>query len=207
MRVHVAGCSVADGIERNAITYGRTWHLDTPEDQSDLAWIIIHVLKPKMIHLGTPCTKQCQIGPRTIDTATKAMNDLTKAICQYQSAIGLYFSVETPKGALIFTQPDWVEFFGPVPSRSGHWKHHELDGCQLGSTYPGDDDRGAPHRKSQIWLANFGLSGMELRCRRPSALAGSSHDHKRIRGRMLVSGKSFAVAEHSGKYSAEPGSV
>ena len=42
VRVHEAGCSVADGIDRNAVTYGRTWHLDKPEDQSDLAWIIIH---------------------------------------------------------------------------------------------------------------------------------------------------------------------
>ena len=49
MRVHVAGCSVADGVDRNAITYRRTWHLDKPEDQSDLAWIIIRVLKSRLV--------------------------------------------------------------------------------------------------------------------------------------------------------------
>ena len=109
-------------------------------------------------------------------------------------------------------QPDWVAFFGPFPSagaapKPGGWKHHELDGCQLGCVYPGDDDKGAPHRKSQIWLANFDLSGNELGCRRPDELAGSSHEHGRIRGRMQVDGKSFAVAEHSGKYSPELGTV
>ena len=80
LRVHEAGCSVADGMDRGRITYGRTWHLDRIEDQSDLAWIIIHVFKPKVVHLGTPCTKQCLAGLREFDEATKAMNDLTKKI-------------------------------------------------------------------------------------------------------------------------------
>ena len=55
----------------------------------------------------------------------------------------------------------------------------------------------------RFWLANFDLTGLELRCRRPNALAGSSHEHRRIRGNMKVDGKSFAVAEYSGKYSQE----
>ena len=48
---------------------------------------------------------------------------------------------------------------------------------------------------------------MKLRCRRSNALAGNSHDHRRIRGRMQVDGKSFAVAEYSGKYRPELATV
>ena len=117
-----------------------------------------------------------------------------------------YFVVENPKGSLLWTQPDWIEYFGAIGS-AGAWKHYEPDGCQLGSIYHGDDDKGAPCRKSQIWLANFDLSGLELRCRRPNALAGCSHEHRRIRGRMLVNGESFSVAEYSGKYNPELATV
>ena len=79
MRAHEADCSVGDGIDRVAITYVRTWHLDRAEDQADLTYLIIHELMPKIIHLGTPCTKMCKIGPRETDAATKAMNDFSKA--------------------------------------------------------------------------------------------------------------------------------
>ena len=88
-----------------------------------------------------------------------------------------------------------------------HGQHHELDGCQLGCVYPSDDERRAPHRKSQMWLSNSELFGMELRCRRPCALAGTNHEHKRIKRRMQVDGRFFAVAETSGKYTLELGSA
>ena len=115
------------------------------------------MLKPKVVHLGTPCTKMCMAGLREIDAATKAMNDLAKKILHYQSAIGLYASLENPKGSLSFTQTDWVKSFGAFPvtetaPNPGSWRHHELDGCQLKCIYPGDDDESAPHRKSRIWL-------------------------------------------------------
>ena len=108
-----------------------------------------------------------------------------------------------PKRTILNTQSDWIATFGDPATRDNSWKTRELDGCQLGPIYLGYEYFGAPHRKSQVWMANFDVSGFELRCRRPNALAGSSHDHTRIRGRMHVDGKSFAVAEYSGKYSPE----
>ena len=206
-RVHEAGLRVGEGIDRNNVTYGRTWHLDRIEDQADLAWMIVHVLKPKIVHLATPCTKQCVMGSRKIDEATKAMNDFPRAVCLYQAAAKMFCSVENPKGSLLFTGPDWVATFGEVPSSKGAWKHYTPDGCQLGSIYPGDDDKGAPQRKSQVWMANFDLSGMELRCRKPAALIACSHEHSRIRGRMKVDGRPCGVAESSGTYSPELSTV
>ena len=49
-------------------------------------------------------------------------------------------------------------------------------------------------------MANFVLSLMEQRCRRPKALVGCSHEHAPIRGRAKVDGVSVSVAEVSGIY-------
>ena len=207
IRVREAGCTTSEGFDKYALTYDRCWCLDQKGDQGDCAWLLVYSLKPKVVHLGTPCTKMCRLGKQEIDEATKATNEFTKACCEHQLALKLLAGVENPKGTILHSQPDWIAAFGDPATRDNSWKLHELDGCQLGSVYPGDDDFGAPQRKSQVWLANFDLSGMELRCRRPLALAGSSHDHRRIRGRMHVEGKSFEVAEYSGKYSPELATV
>ena len=73
---------------------------------------------------------------------------------------------------------------------------------------PGKDEPGRPIQKALIWLANFDLSVMELRCRRPAALVGTSHDHRHARGQMHVDGEgSRNVAEYTGKYTPEQGTA
>ena len=73
-----------------------------------------------------------------------------------------------------------------------------MPGCQTAMAYPGEDDPGKPMLKSRLWMANFDRGGMELRCRKPLALVGSSHQHAELRGRMRVEGRSVSVAEYSG---------
>ena len=76
------------------------------------------------------------------------------------------------------------------------------DGCQLQVVCAGRADYQRPMLKQATWLANFDLSGMELHCRSPNALAGASHEHKQIRGSMYVEGEgSCSVAQASGRYS------
>ena len=66
---------------------------------------------------------------------------------------------------------------------------------------------GQPMLKSQYWMANFNLSGMELRCRLPLALLGSTHKHAEVRGKMKFEGRSVSVAEYSGAYSPVQGTL
>ena len=61
--------------------------------------------------------------------------------------------------------------------------------------------------KSHEWLANFVLSLLELRCRKPAALAGSSHGHVHVRGWMMHEGKCCSVATYRGAYSPELATV
>ena len=62
--------------------------------------------------------------------------------------------------------------------------------------------------KSQIWLANFDLSCMALRCQEPMALIGSGHLHRSIRGSMKVEGEGWrSVASYTSKYPAAEATV
>ena len=76
-------------MDRNRITHGKSWHLDRLEDQSDLAWVIVYVYKSNVVHLVTPCTKQCLAGLREIEEAIKSVNDQTKKILKHQATIRL----------------------------------------------------------------------------------------------------------------------
>ncbi len=94
IKVREAGCSASDGFDERAITYERCWCLDTQTDQADFAWLITFVLRPKVVHLGTPCTKMCLIGSRDVDFATCMQNELKRKVALHQAAEGLGASIE-----------------------------------------------------------------------------------------------------------------
>ena len=80
IRVREAGCSASEGFDKYAVTYERCWCLDVKKDQCDCAWLLVNSLRPKVIHLGTPCTRMSLAGTQDIDAATKAQNDFTLAV-------------------------------------------------------------------------------------------------------------------------------
>jgi hypothetical protein len=54
--------------------------------------------------------------------------------------------------------------------------------------------------KSQIWMANFDLSGVELRCERPFALTPSTDEHRHALGVVAVDGEvGVGVANYIGE--------
>ena len=140
----------------------------------------VYILKPKVGHLGTPCTKMSRLGKLQIDEATRMQNDLSRKICVHQEANDRKASVENPGGTILFYLQEWKREFGNPEQPKFPWAFYRADGCQMGIEYPGDDDPGAPMMKSQIWMSNFDLSGMELRCKQPLALAPASHKHKHL---------------------------
>ena len=96
IRVREGGRTAAEGFDNAAITYERTWHLDR-QDQADLAWLLCYVHKPKVVHLGTPCTKMCVLGKQQIDQATEMQNEFTRKVVLHQQAHSWKASVEQPK--------------------------------------------------------------------------------------------------------------
>ena len=70
------------------------------------------------------------------------------------------------------------------------------------------DDPGRPINKPQVWLANYDLSSMELRCRNTAALLGTTHEHRQVRGHMYVECQGrLSISEHSGTYTSQLGAV
>ena len=88
IRVREAGCTASEGFDKYAVTYDRCWHLVKKRDQCDCAWLLVYSLRPKVIHCGTPCTKMCKIGSRTLESA-EAQNEFTWKVAMHQHAEGL----------------------------------------------------------------------------------------------------------------------
>ena len=76
------------------ITYERTWHLDTEVDQADLAWLFVYKLRPKVVHLGTPCTKMSKIGSKELDDESRRQNRFTLQVCEHQEKQRLHALLE-----------------------------------------------------------------------------------------------------------------
>ena len=128
VRVREAGCTASEGFDKYAITYERCWYLDRKKDQCDCAWLLVYSLRPKVIHCGTPCTKMCQIGERTIDESTEAQNEFTLNVAEHQEAEGLGASIETPKGSLLFEQKKYKEKFGSLEEPKPGWLFYRPEG-------------------------------------------------------------------------------
>jgi len=208
IRVREAGCTTAEGFDKGAVTYERCWCLETQKDQADLAWILVYSLRPKVVHMGTPCTRMSQMGQRDIDPDTRRQNEFTRKVALHQDAEGLGASVENPRGSMLTEQKEFVESFGNFDAPKLGWAFYREEGCQLRVVYPGRDEPGRPIQKAVFWMANFDLSAMELRCRYPAALAGAGHKHRHIRGTMYVEGEgSQSVASYTGKYVPEQATV
>ena len=102
IRVREAGCSAAEGFDKHCITYERSWHLETRNDQADIAWFLVYVLKPRVAHLGTPCTHMAVIGDKKIGADTQSQNEFSKIVLTHQEEVGQKASVETPKGSSLY---------------------------------------------------------------------------------------------------------
>ena len=84
IRVREAGCTAAEGFDKYCLTYERNWNLETVSDQADLAWLLVYILKPTVVHLGTPCTNMCVIGAKQLGKATNEQNKFSRVVLEHQ---------------------------------------------------------------------------------------------------------------------------
>ncbi len=103
IRVREAGLTAAEVFDQDAVTYERAWCLERKVDQPDLAWLLVYVLRPGVIHLGTPCTKMCEAGARQMDDTTHMLNEFSRKVALHQHAEGLSPQSRTRKEACGFT--------------------------------------------------------------------------------------------------------
>ena len=202
LRVREAGLSAGEGIDSRVLSYGQLWDLKDRATQLKLAWLICRSLVPLAIHAGTPCTDMSILGKRRVERSAELV-ELSTFIGLHQEARGFLFSNENPETSLLMTLPVWESAFGPHEAPFRDWKYYRADACQCNMFYPGEGDYGRPMRKCQDWLANFSLEGMALRCRKPEAVAGSSHKHHKVDGSVRFAGKWMSVASYSGRYTPE----
>ena len=211
LRVREAGLKAADGFDSKVMSYGQTWCLDDKENQRLCAWLLVDVLEPLAVHLGIPCTHMSNIGLKdhAENQVSQGLLEFSAIVAEHQQALGFLASAENPVGSSLQDQPEWTKVVGVRGELKEPWRIVRLDACQAHLVYPGvDDDMGKPMQKGQVWISNFDLSAMALRCRRPNSLVGCSHEHRQVRGTMkLPSGRWVSVAKFSGKYTAEQGTL
>ncbi len=105
--------------------------MDQEQDQADLAFVLVFVLKPKVVHHGTPCTRMCLAGKRDIDAATHRQNEFSRKSLVHQVSVGMHGSAENPKGTLLYVEPGWTKCFGTVAEPIHPWRLNKGDGCQM----------------------------------------------------------------------------
>ena len=93
-----AGLLVAPGVDRCRETYGKHWDLRKSEDRCLLAGLIVHVLRPMVIHLGVVCTQMCVLGKQELDAEGLSMTEFCFDVADHQVAHGLHASLENPVG-------------------------------------------------------------------------------------------------------------
>ena len=92
--------------------YGQSWDLREAFDRSRLAWLIVRVLKPRVIHLGTPCTAFSQIGRQSPSADDWSLVAFSVAVCEHQRRTYGFVSVENPASSNLWHTEMWQEAFG-----------------------------------------------------------------------------------------------
>ena len=101
------GLSVGAGIDSRRPAYGRSWDLVRPEAQEQLEWLLTNVLKPRGLHVATPCTPWCILGANRPDKAARALLLLSVRLLRRQDQLGFLGSFETPLGSRLVKEKEW----------------------------------------------------------------------------------------------------
>ena len=96
---------------------------------------------------------------------------------------GGLFSARLPAKSPYRVHSTVQAYFGRLGVERPPWQMRLSDDCQFGV----ESDQGASDA-SYLWLSNFDLDPVALRCRAPHALAGCSHAHVPVQGSSVLRG-------------------
>ena len=119
LQVKQHGCSTAHPIDWNYPSYGQNWDLREPLHRGRLAWLIARALRPRVIHLGTPCTAFSQIGKQSPGADDWALVSFTILICRHQQRNRSFASVENPATSNLWRTEIWATAFRPPRGATG----------------------------------------------------------------------------------------
>ena len=100
-----AGMKVASALDILYHSYGRAWDLSRADHQADLAYLIVFVFKPKVIHLGLQCKDYCLLGKNEPSPETEACLKFSLLCMDHQDAVELGASLENPWGSDLWKHP------------------------------------------------------------------------------------------------------
>ena len=142
-----------------------------------LAHLLNRVLRPLVVHSGTPCTAFSILGKRNPQQADWDLLQFTIDVAIHLSFQGLLMSVENPTSSALWAQPRWLEHFGSRTQPMLPWRFFASDGCQHGQISQGIHEDGQPFLRGQTWMANYSLADLELRCKQPFSVAARQLPH------------------------------
>ena len=136
------------------------------------------------------------------------MAELTFDAMDHQKASGSLVSLENPVGSTLFKHERFRQLCGELEDLGLGWGVVRSDGCQFNKAWPGREYFGDPVEKGQLWVSNFGLEGLNRRCKGADSVAQWTHEHRHVRGSVRVEepdGSHYwtSVGAWSGEYTAE----
>ena len=135
------------------------------------------------------------------------MAELTFDAMDHQKASGSLVSLENPIGSTLFKHEQFHQLCGELEDLDLGWGVVRSDGCQFNKAWPGREHFGDPVEKGQLWVSNFGLEGLNRRCKGADSVAQWTHEHRHVRGSVRVEepdGSHYwtSVGAWSGEYTA-----
>ncbi|CAJ1358671.1 unnamed protein product, partial [Effrenium voratum] len=151
-----AGLITSPPLDRAYPSFGRSWDFERALDRTLLAWLVRDVLKPKVLHVGTPCEKFSRIGQQDPGAMDMVLAEFSRDLLLHQGSVGGVGTLENPVGSLLFELEMFTKRFGTVQGPKRPWSFVRTDGCQYGlvSQDISDGSLDEPMEKGQLWLGN-----------------------------------------------------
>ena len=84
-----AGMKVASVLDILYQSYGRAWDFSRQDPQADVAYLVVFVLRPKVVHLGLQCRDYCSLGRNQPTPESEACVEFAGMCAAHQELCGL----------------------------------------------------------------------------------------------------------------------
>ena len=99
LAVRAEGETAGEGIDRVRPSYGHDWDLTEKAVRARARWLICELLRPRSLHIASPCTRWCVLGVNQPGELEYQLRDLAVECLLHQESVGALGSHETPRAA------------------------------------------------------------------------------------------------------------